>query len=187
MIIGRILRPLRSGSNKIAGNDRRISAPTTLVVSSPEFANRTTMPAAYRGTKSLSPPLQWSNVPEGTRELVLVAEDVDVPFPQPLVHTIVYGMTPDRTSLAAGEIPGPKLGGAGEAAGLKFGKAAGVAPGYLPVTPIPGHGPHRYVYQLFALDMRLPAFSKPPSKKEIVDAMAGHVIARGATIGIAEA
>ena len=187
MIIGRILRPLRSGPAKIAGNDRRIAAPTTLVVSSPEFANRTTMPAAYRGTKSLSPPLQWSGVPAGTQELVLVAEDVDVPFPQPLVHAIVYAMSRDATGLAAGEIPAPAFWGTGVLPDFKLGKAAGVAPGYLPVTPIPGHGPHRYVYQLFALDARLPAFSKPPSKKEIVRAMAGHVIARGATIGLAEA
>lgn len=187
MIIGRILRPLRSGPSKIAGNDRRIAAPTTLLVSSPEFANRTTMPAAYRGMKSLSPPLQWSGVPAGTRELVLVAEDVDVPSPQPLVHTIVYAMAPDKTGLAAGEIHALNLRGTGVLGDFELGKAAGVAPGYLAVTPIPGHGPHRYVFQLFALDTRLPAFSKPPSKKEIVRAMAGHVIARGATIGLAEA
>ena len=187
MMIGRILRPLRSGPDNIAGNDRRIAAPTILHVSSPEFANRTTMPAAYRGSKSISPPLQWSNVPELTRELVLIAEDVDVPFPRPLVHTIVYAISPERTSLEAGAIPAPKIGGTGDVSDFKLGKAAGVAPGYLAVTPIPGHGPHRYVYQLFALDTRMPAFAKPPSRKELLAAMAGHVIARGATIGLAEA
>jgi Raf kinase inhibitor-like YbhB/YbcL family protein len=187
MIIGRLLRPLRSGPGKIAGNDRRIAAPTTLEISSPEFAERATMPAAYRGKDSISPPLRWSNVPAAARELVLIAEDVDVPFPQPLVHTIVYGIPVERTSLEAGAIPSVKPGGPATVAGLKLGKAAGFAPGYLPVTPIPGHGPHRYVYQLFALDVALPAFAKPPSKKRLLAAMAGHVIARGATIGLAEA
>ena len=187
MIIGQLLRPLRSGPDKIAGNDRRIATRTTIDVASPEFANRSTMPAAYRGKDALFPPLRWSDVPSATRELVLVAEDVDVPFPRPLVHAIVYGMSPERRSLAAGEIPALTFKGAAQVGDLRLGKAAGVAPGYLAPTPIPGHGAHRYVYQLFALDMQLPAFAKPPSKKELLRAMAGHVSARGATIGLAEA
>ena len=187
MIIGRLLRPLRSGPAKLAGNDPRIAAPTTIEVASPEFVNRTTMPAAYRGPHSLSPPLHWSNVPAAAQELVLIAEDVDVPFPQPLVHAIVYGMPPEQTALEAGAIPAAKPGGATTAGSLSFGKAAGFAPGYLAVTPIPGHGPHRYVYQLFALDTRLPAFTRPPTKRRLLAALAGHVIARGVTIGLAEA
>jgi Raf kinase inhibitor-like YbhB/YbcL family protein len=187
MNIGQLLRPLRSGPDKIAGNDPRIATRTTIGVSSPEFANRTTMPAAYRGKDALFPPLRWSDVPSETRELVLVAEDVDVPFPQPLVHAIVHGISPDRTGFAAGEIPGLTFGEVAQVGEFKLGKAAGVAPGYLPPTPIPGHGPHRYVYQLFALDAQLPAFARPPSKKELLQAMAGHVLARGATIGLAEA
>jgi len=187
MNIGRLLRPLRSGSAHIAGNDPRVAAPVTLQVASPEFAHRTTMPAAYRGKDSLFPPLHWSGVPAAARELVLIAEDVDVPFSRPLVHTIVYGMAPDRPGIEAGAIPHLRLGAADRAGELKLGKAAGIAPGYLAVTPIPGHGPHRYVYQLFALDRALPSFAKPPSKKELLNAMAGHVIARGGTIGLAEA
>lgn len=187
MLIGRILRPLRSGSGGLAGNDRRIATRTTLEIWSPEFENRTTMPAAYRGPKSISPPLSWSNVPPETRELVLIAEDVDVPMPQPLVHAIAYGIAPDRTELAAGAIPAAKFNGYDRADGVKLGKAAGFLPGYLAVTPIPDHGPHRYVYQLFALDVRLDPFATPPTKKRILEFMTGHVIARGATIGIAEA
>ncbi len=186
MKIGTLLRPLRSGSEKIAGNDPRVAAPVTLVVTSPEFAHRTTMPAAYRGKASVSPPLAWSDVPAGTRELVLIAEDVDVPLPQPLVHAIVYGLAPERGGLEAGEIPALKAG-ASARPDLHLGKAAGFAPGYLPVTPIPGHGPHRYVYQLFALDQALPPFAKPPSKERMLAAMAGHVLARGGLIGLAEA
>jgi len=46
---------------------------------------------------------------------------------------------------------------------------------------------HRYVFQVFALDRALEPFAKPPSKHRLLAAMAGHVIARGATVGLAEA
>ncbi len=38
-----------------------------------------------------------------------------------------------------------------------------------------GHGPHRYVFQLFALDNRL-NFDNPPKLAELKKAMQGHVL-----------
>ena len=187
MIVGRLLRPLRSGTAKLAGNDPRLSAPTTIEVGSPEFAHGTTMPAAYRGIDGTNPPIRWTNVPPEAQELVLVAEDVDVPMTAPLVHAILYAMLPSKAGIEAGDIPKLRRGGLDRIPGASLGKGAGFGPGWVPVTPIPSHGPHRYVFQVFALDARLPPFAKPPSKRALVDAMAGHVIARGATIGTAEA
>jgi phosphatidylethanolamine-binding protein (PEBP) family uncharacterized protein len=187
-MIGRLLRPLRAGTAKLACNDPGLAAPVTIDVASPEFATATTMPRAYRGTHALLPPLRWSGLPAGTEELVLIVEDADVPFPAPLVHAIAYAMTPAKDGLAAGEIPTIGRGKiAQRLSGISLGKAAGFAPGYLPVTPIPGHGPHRYVYQLFALDRRLPLLARPPLRRELLPLMVGRVLARGSTIGLAEA
>ncbi len=186
-MIGKLLRPLRSGTDKLAGNDPRLAAPTTIEVRSPAFASGTMMPSAYRGWRGVFPPLDWSNVPAQAKELVLIVEDVDVPFPVPLVHALAYGITPSKTGFAAGEIPKLTLGGPARIQGAELGNGAGVAPGFVPVTPIPGHGPHRYVFQLFALDTVLPRFDNPPSKEALLGSMAGHVIARGATVGLAEA
>lgn len=187
MIIGRLLRPLRSGTDKLAGNDPRLSAPTTLEVSSPEFAHGATMPAAYRGTSGVNPPIRWSNLPPETREVVMIVEDVDVPMTAPLVHAILYAMLPTKNGIGAGDIPKLRRGNFDRIPGASLGKGAGFGPGWVPVTPIPGHGPHRYVFQVFALDTKLPLVAKPPSKKALLEAMAGHVIARGATVGTAEA
>ena len=57
--------------------------------------------------------------------------------------------------------------------------------GYRGPRPIPGHGPHHYAFQLFALDTRieLPAGSDPAT---VVNAMAGHVIARAHLTGTYE-
>ena len=186
MFIGRLLRPLRSGTGKLAGNDPRISAPTTIEVSSPEFAHGATMPAAYRGMEGINPPIRWSNVPPEAQELVLIVEDVDVPMRAPLVHAMLYAMLPTKPGIEAGDLPKLGRGVPDRIAGASLGKGAGLGPGWVPVTPIPGHGPHRYVFQTFALDTKLPLFSSTPSKRELLDAMAGHVIARGATVGTAE-
>lgn len=185
-MIGRLLRPLRSGTAKVAGNDPGVGAPVTMNVSSPEFASGTTMPSRYRGMDGTNPPLRWSNVPANARELVLIVEDVDVPLAAPLVHSILYAMAPSKSSIEAGDIPKVHRGAPERIAGASLGKGS-VALGWLPVTPIPGHGPHRYVFQLFALDETLPLQHKPLSKKQLLHLMAGHVIARGVTVGLAEA
>ncbi len=186
MIIGRLLRPLRSGTAKLTGNDPRLTAPITLAVTSPEFAGGTTMPARYRGLEGINPPLRWSNVPANARELVLIVEDADVPLRAPLVHTILYAIPPSKGGIEAGDIPKVHRGAPERIAGASLGRGS-VGLGWLPVTPIPGHGPHRYVFQLFALDDSLPLQHKPLSKKQLLEMMAGHVIARGITIGLAEA
>jgi Raf kinase inhibitor-like YbhB/YbcL family protein len=185
--IGELLRPLRSGTAKLAGHDPRLATRTTIGVSSPEFASGTMLPQRYRGFGGIFPPLEWSGVPPEAKELVLIVEDVDVPLPAPLVHAIAYAIPATKRSFAAGDIPKLGVGTSPSAPGALLGKSAGIAAGFVPVTPIPGHGPHRYVFQVFALDVNLTPFAHPPTKKELVAAMAGHVIARGATVGLAEA
>jgi hypothetical protein len=56
---------------------------------------------------------------------------------------------------------------------------------YLPPDPPSGHGPHRYVFQIFALDTRLD-FEKPPGRGALLEAMRGHVLAKGLHIGLYE-
>lgn len=119
--------------------------------------------------------------------LVLVVEDVDVPFPAPLVHAIVYALPATAGGLPAGAIPALRPGSPPTIADARLGLGAGLAPGWVPVTPIPGHGPHCYVFQLFALNRILEPFAKPPSKRTLLAAMAELVIARAATVGLAEA
>jgi phosphatidylethanolamine-binding protein (PEBP) family uncharacterized protein len=187
MYLGRLLRPVRSGPDRLAGNDPRIAAPTTIAVSSREFASGSTMPSAYRGKDGVFPPISWSDLPPATASVVLIVEDVDVPLPQPAVHAIAYGIEPAMTGFAADGIPKVRFGGFEHAEGAWLGLAFGLAPGYAPPTPIPGHGPHRYVYEVFALDVALRRFDRPPSKARLLAAMAGHVLARGAVVGLAEA
>jgi phosphatidylethanolamine-binding protein (PEBP) family uncharacterized protein len=53
--------------------------------------------------------------------------------------------------------------------------------GYAGPRPIPGHGPHRYRFHVFAIDN--PIAVDVSTAKALLAAMAGHVLARGTLTG----
>ena len=55
----------------------------------------------------------------------------------------------------------------------------------LPPDPPPGHGPHRYCFQVFALDAA-PKLHGSPIRTQVAHAMKGHVIAKGLLVGTYE-
>ena len=121
----------------------------------------------------VSPSLEWSGEPAGTRSFVLVVEDPDAPNGT-WTHWVLYDIPPKVRQLAQGIKPG--------ALGLSgfndFGK-----PGYGGPCPPKGHGPHRYFFRLYALDVHtlgLPAGEKRP---EVLKAMDGHILAETETVG----
>ncbi len=84
----------------------------------------------------VSPPLQWTAVPEGTAELAVVVRDIDA---EGFVHWVITGIPPDATGLAEGT----PTAGAVEATN-DFGR-----PGW--AGPCPPSGTHNYEVQLYAL------------------------------------
>jgi Raf kinase inhibitor-like YbhB/YbcL family protein len=169
---GRRLRGVRAGEDNRVGEDIRFAqAPRTIVLLSDAFANGGALPSG-----NASPPLAWSGVPPETQMLVLVVEDVDAPLLRPLTLACAYGIDPATTSLEAGAL-GPAhmtmgINGAGKCS-------------YLPPSPIPGHGVHRYVFTLLAVDF-VPRFDQTPTRGRLLDAIAGHVIAVGELVGTME-
>jgi phosphatidylethanolamine-binding protein (PEBP) family uncharacterized protein len=67
---------------------------------------------------------------------------------------------------------------------IRLGRGAG-GKGFLPPTPILGHGPHHYVFQAFALCAPL-RFDRPPKKAQLVRALRNVAIARASTTGTHE-
>jgi Raf kinase inhibitor-like YbhB/YbcL family protein len=180
---GRRMRKWRAGSEWRVSEDIRFSGvPRTIELRSPAFAFGEPMPA----TKE-SPPLEWSGVPPQTKTLALVVQDVDVPLLRPLTHAIAYEIDPATTSLPAGALNG-KTGTRSAAEGddlVTMGYDGGGGRGYIAPAPIPGHGVHRYVFTLLAVDF-LPRFDQPPTKGRLLDAIAGHVAALGELMGTVE-
>lgn len=175
-----LLKGVHAGERKLAWNDPRVNAaPTGIVLKSPAFDPLGPIPPRFAGKgvgENISPALGWSNLPTGTRGLVLIMEDPDAPLPSPFVHVIATGIDPQATGLVEGALSNP-------AAGIQLGRNGSGRAEYAGPRSLPGHGPHRYVFQLFALgkvlDMR-----RPLAKRDLLMAVAGTVIGRGRLDGL---
>ena len=180
--IGAALSPIHAGDEKIASNavNRGLSR---IELSSEAFSPGGPIPKRYSAEgENVSPPLTWSGVPAATKELVLIVEDPDAPFPQPFVHWILHHLPPTTTSLPTG-VPTtmvvPSLGTALQSQNdMK-------KPGYYGPEPPLGHGVHHYHFQLFALNIATSATVDTPVA-ELVKIIAGHVLAEGELVGTYE-
>jgi Raf kinase inhibitor-like YbhB/YbcL family protein len=182
-LIGKALRGVRAGDRYLAWNDAALATvPDSLRLSSPAFAEGGVIPARYAGEgvgENVSPPLRWSGIPQDTVELVLIMQDPDAPLPRPVVHVLATGISPRAEGLGEGA-----LGGA-ESDGLRLGRGSFGRRGYAGPRPVPGHGPHRYVFQLVALERPL-NLTNAPSLSELLVALRGNAIARGRLVGLYE-
>lgn len=181
--IGLLLRSRRAGQHLLAWARTDLRAPEEITVTSPAFAHGAAIPDRHRGRvgrPNISPPLAWTAPPAGTVDLVLVVQDPDVPFGSPAVHGLAVGIDPTLTGLPENGLADPS-----PVRGLRNGRGLLGRRGYAGPLPVRSHGPHIYVFQLFAVDRRL---ELPDSftLAQALDAMAGHVLARGRLDGTYE-
>ena len=180
--IGEALHNQRAGLEQTV--IRRLNKSPRLVlieVSSSAFRSENTVPAKYTADgEGVSPPLEWSGLPPGTSFVSVIVEDADSPTPHPLVHAIVVNLDPRESSIVEGALDSPDHGGVG----LATGPNSFLAHAWLPPDPPPGYGPHRYVFQVFAL--RGPLFKKAPGREELLGAITEYGIAAGCVIATYE-
>jgi len=169
-------RNRRSGELGLAWNSPNLAGEQTLSLSSPDFPHEGTIPAVHAsaraGGKDLSPALTWTPAPQDTAQLLLVIEDPDAPTPTPYVHCVAL-LDPSVTSLAQGA-----LDASNPPAGVRL-LRSGRGRGYLGPEPPKSHGPHRYVFQLFALAAEPGGAALHSAKPREVLAAASDVLARG--------
>jgi Raf kinase inhibitor-like YbhB/YbcL family protein len=155
----------------------------TLSLRSPAFQEGQEIPKQFTGEGSdRSPRLAWSGAPSGTREFALICEDPDAPVPTPWVHWLIYNLSASTHLIPEGVEPVKRVGVPVRAhQGINsFGHV-----GYGGPMPPVGHGRHRYIFKLYALDSELNL--KPgATKEELQRAMRGHVLAEAHFTGTYE-
>ena len=180
--VGQALQERRAGLENILSNKVALTgAVYKLEVSSPAFPPNGLLPTRFTSDgDAIAPPLQWGGVPDTTANLVLVVEDADSPTAEPLVHAIAVDIDPGRVGIAEGELTGPS-----DELALKLGRNSYLRQGWLPPDPPPGHGVHRYAFQVFALKEGK-AFSDAPGRREVAEAIRDRALAVGCLIGTYE-
>jgi Raf kinase inhibitor-like YbhB/YbcL family protein len=144
-------------------------------LTSPAFAGGQPIPKQYScDGQSLSPPLQWSAPPTGTKSLALIVDDPDAPGGT-FVHWVLYDLPPTTLSLPEGM---PTSGDLPD--GSKQGRNGGGKTGY--TGPCPPGGTHHYHFKLYALDTTLDLASGA-DKSRLESAMDKHVLAYGELVG----
>jgi Raf kinase inhibitor-like YbhB/YbcL family protein len=181
--IGHALHGVRAGLDEIAFNTLGLrEGMATIAISSLAFADHAPIPARYTADgEGLSPPLQWISVPAQAMSLVLMVEDADSPTPNPLVHAIVVNLPAGEGALAEAALASADH----EGSGVHAGRNSYLQAAWLPPDPPPGHGVHRYAFQIFALAIA-PDFSDTPGRDEVMAALRAHALASGLLIGTCE-
>lgn len=179
--LGQLLAGVRAGRDQLVIADPVLSlGDARLSFASPAFADGARLPERFTADGAgVSPPLAWHGAPEGTAGYALIVEDADAPTPRPLVHALVWGLPAAATMLAEGAIASDEEG---TPEGGDVGRNSYLGEGWLPPDPPTGHGPHAYVFQLFALS-DVPDLAPDPGRATLVDALAGRVLATGVLTG----
>ena len=182
-LVGHALRGQRAGLDKTAFRavDLR-GGMAAISVASLAFADHAPIPARYTADGvGVSPPLQWTGVPGAAMSVLLIVEDADAPTPQPLVHAIVVELPAGDGALQEAALPSRDH----EGAGLRIGRNSYLQANWLPPDPPPGHGVHRYAFQVFALDAGA-SFDGEPGREAVLEAIRDHGLASGCLIGTYE-
>ena len=118
--------------------------------------------------ENISPPLAWSNVPDGTKSFALLLFDPEGRAPAGVSHMVVYGIPAVVKGFAEGELSKPSdkfVGGKTlMGVGIYFG----------PGTP-PNTDWHHYTFTLVATDLDPKALQPGMTREELTDALKDHV------------
>ena len=127
----------------------------------------------------ISPALSWTAVPGAVSYAILV-EDPDGSA-KPVVHWVAWNIPAGTTRLPAGLQERDRLSG-GALEGIMQGATGRGTVGWYGPRPPKGDRPHRYHFQLLALDRQLD-LPLGATRDQLLAAAAGHVLATGELVG----
>jgi len=128
---------------------------------------------------NVSPPLRWGGIPKNSQSLAIICEDPDAPSGV-FIHWVIYNLPPIVSDMPEATPTTKELAESGAIQGRNdFDNI-----GYDGPCPPPGN-PHRYFFNLYALDTKLQLRARA-TKQEFERAAKGHIIAKGRLMGTYE-
>ena len=138
------------------------------------FAENGEIPALHTcDGADLSPALEWTGEPAGTQSFALIVDDPDAPNGT-WNHWLIYDIAPSVRVLPQGYRPGT----AGVSGINDFGKR-----GYGGPCPPKGHGPHRYFFKLYAVDIASLHVADGAKRADLDAALKDHILAETHYVG----
>lgn len=119
---------------------------------------------------NVNPPLQFLEVPEQAKSLVLILDDPDAPVGL-WVHWVVFNMDPQTLGIEEDRKPSHGIQGMTSFGNTHYG------------GPCPPSGTHRYFFKLYALDTLL-NLTESADKEAVEKAMQGHILDQAELIGL---
>jgi Raf kinase inhibitor-like YbhB/YbcL family protein len=149
-------------------------------LSSTAFRNNEAIPLKYtraEGGQDVSPPLQWSNPPAGTRSFVITCIDLDA---EGFVHWVVYDIPANLSGLPENvpKQPQPQVNGAQ----VKQGRNDFGGVGYGGPEPPQGET-HRYRFTVYALSVDTLNLPAEATLQQVTQAMQGKILATATLTG----
>ena len=124
--------------------------------------------------EDISPPLQWSGIPDGTQSIALICDDPDAPMGT-WVHWVLFNIPADTKELPE-NIPPDRILENGAKHGMSDFRRLGYG------GPCPPGGTHRYFFKIYALDIEI-GLEPGATKPELLNAMEGHILDEGQLMG----
>lgn len=181
LVLSFTLTVMGANTSKVAGAGKY----SGLKITSSSFDDNDLIPqkhAAKGGPRkcdgqNISPALQWSNAPSGTKSYAILFTDTAGNHGLGIVHWVAYGIPASTTSLAEGVASSKDskayVGGTNR---IKKGFYFGPCPG-------DGEVPHHYVFTIIALDLDPGALAPGLTKEGLFKAIKGHNLAAANFVG----
>ena len=144
-----------------------------LEITSPDFSPDEPLASHFSALGgNQAPRLAVAGIPDGTVELAVICHDADAPLPNGFTHWLVYGIaTQGRRELAI------------EPAQAREALNETNERSYFGPQPPPGHGPHRYYFWVYALDLPVEG---EPTREQFLAEYGPHIIEQNRLVGTYE-
>ena len=144
----------------------------TIKISS--FKNGDFIPPKYTcDSDNINPMIEFLNIPENTKSLLLLVDDPDASSGGVWNHWLMWNIEPKTHYIPEDSIP----------FGAKQGVTSFNKQKYNGPCPPRGSGPHRYFFKVYALDTMLD-LPEGGNKADAEKAMAGHIIEQAEFMGL---